>query len=272
MKLNWDIDKNVISKLYVNGNNIIYPWGFETADSSAFFSLEEGIGWRYKSIKEEFHYNNTKFEANIITQMKEGKWALEVVDEINIENEVIRMVKAECLEDTYFMDFVMRFRFKKEWFNYAKISDKTIYHKKSNIYHQYPVNVVQLIGDKLDLKVSIIDSIVPTKMEPVMYVRDSGDEWVVHVRMLPKIYDKEVIKICTKWAQTRPLPRWLTHIILKNKKLKKYLWYRGELSPSTKGIFLKIFNPSAYPMTEIEKGTKLMWKVRTKLNEKRNSY
>ena len=39
--LNWEIENNVIQKLFYNNQNIIKPWGFETADSSAFFSLEK---------------------------------------------------------------------------------------------------------------------------------------------------------------------------------------------------------------------------------------
>lgn len=28
--------------------SIIYPWGVETADSDGFFSLEQGVGYRYR--------------------------------------------------------------------------------------------------------------------------------------------------------------------------------------------------------------------------------
>lgn len=266
MGINWEINNNVISKLYVNDKNIIYPWGFETADSSAFFSLESGVGWRYNCIKENHNFDDKKYEANITTKMKEGKWDLKIRDHIVNESQLERMVEAECLEDTNFMDFVMRFRFKKEYFNVASIADKNIYHKKSNIYHQYPVQQVKLMGDDIGIKINILDSDVPAQMSPVMYVRDSGNEWVIHVRMLPKICDKEVIKICTKWAQTRPLPSLITKIILKSNKIKQFLWYRGEVAPYNNNLFLKIFNPSAYPMTRLKKGTKLMWKVRMELN------
>ncbi|WP_312518527.1 hypothetical protein [Anaerospora sp.] len=270
MNLMWKISNHVISELYVNGTNIIYPWGFETADSSAFFSLEAGVGWRHQCLKEFYDSSLDHFTANIVTQMKEGKWELNIADKIESLNQVTRFVEAQCHEESIFMDFVMRFRFKKEHFEFAQISGKKIYHKASNVYHQYPVNVVVLSGNQFDIKIKIMDSKVPSQMEPVMYVRDSDNEWVVHVRMLPKIYEKEVIKICTRWARTRPLPQPLSNLILKNKKLRNFLWYRGEVNPHNYNFPLKLFNPSAYPMCRLARGTKLMWKVSTEINEKSN--
>jgi hypothetical protein len=261
----WEIENGVISKLFVQGENIINPWGFETADSSAFFSLEEGVGWRYQLLEKQINYDNKKFIANLEIKMKEGRWKLFIRDEIENENLLIRYVEAECLEDTVFMDFVMRFRFKKSFIDYALISNKKIYHNNTNIYYQYPVDNVLLKGSKFDVKINIVDSLVPLKMKPVMYVRDNHGEWVVHVRMIPKKADKEVIKICTKWASTRPLPQLLSNMLLKSPKLKKFLWYRGEFAPFNSNILLKLFNPSAFPMVKIEKGSKLMWKVKVEI-------
>jgi hypothetical protein len=265
MSISWEIDKNVISRLMVDNVNIIHPWGFETADSSAFFSLEEGIGWRYKILEETYSSDDKRYEANIITKMKEGKWQLSIKDEIKDANQVIRMVEAECLEDTIFMDFVMRFRFKKEPIEYALISGQKIVHKDTNVYYQHPVNNVFLKGKEFDVNVDIIDSSVPSKMKPVMYVRDNKGEWVVHVRMLPEAFDKEVIKICTRWAATRPLPQIISKQLLKLTSLKEFLWYRGEFSPNNNTLLLKAFNPSAFPMVRVKKGTKLMWKVKVEI-------
>ena len=86
--LKWKIDKNVISELYYKGTNIINPWGFETADSSAFFSLEKGVGWRYKKLEETYDFDDLNFKANLSTQMQEGKWKLSIDDNIK-ENTII---------------------------------------------------------------------------------------------------------------------------------------------------------------------------------------
>jgi hypothetical protein len=266
--IKWKIKNNVIYELYFQNNNIIKPWGFETADSSAFFSLEKDVGWRYKKLLEEYKYGEIDNKAHIITQMKEGKWELFVNDKIINENTVIRKVEAITLEDSYFMDFVLRYRFKKEFIEYAKIADKIYYHNNTNIYYQYPVDRVFLKGKSFDINISIEDSIVPDKMQPVMYVRDNKDEWVVHIRMIPKKWDKEVIKICTRWAGTRPLPQKLSNVLLKWKWLRKQLWYRGERQPYKCRLFRKFINPCAFGMVKIKKGSKLMWKAKLEIIDK----
>jgi len=263
--LKWKIEKNVISELYVNSKNIIYPWGFETADSSAFYSLEDGFGYRYKILNQSIEFSDKHYKAEIVTKMKEGKWKLKINDYIENENIINRYVEAITLEDSYFMDFVMRFRFKKEFIRFAKIADNVIYHKNTNIYYQYPVKEVFLKGKEFDIKISIIDKIVPKKMKPVMYVRDNNEEWIVHVRMIPEKWDKEVIKLCTSWAKTRPLPQYLSNILLKWKWLKNELWYRGEKNPYKNKIIRRFLNPCAFAMVKVRKNERLMWNVRCEI-------
>lgn len=262
--LKWNIDKNVISALYYKGTNIINPWGFETADSSAFFSLEKGVGWRYKKLEETYDFDDLNFKANLTTQMQEGKWKLSIDDKIE-ENTILRKVEATTLEECFFMDFVMRFRFKKEFIEYAQISDTTYYHNDTNIYYQYPVDKVFLKGKGFDINISIIDKIVPEKMEPVMYVRDNKDEWVVHVRMVPKKWDKEVIKICTAWAGTRSLSQFISKPLLSIKAIREALWYRGERSPYKCRIFRRFINPCAFGMVKVKESSKLMWHVKMEI-------
>lgn len=258
--LNWKIEKNVISELYINDQNIIKPWGFETADSSAFFSLEKDIGWRYKKLSEKYDFNEKYNKAEVLTEMEEGKWHLNIDDQLK-NNQIIRHIEATTLEDSYFMDFVMRFRFKKEFIEYAEINDNKYFHKNTNIYYQFPVDKVFLKGKGFDINISIINSIVPDGLEPVMYIRDNRDEWVIHVRMIPKKWNKEVIKICTGWAGTRPLPQKISDFLLKNKWLRKQLWYRGERKPYKCRLFRRFINPCAFGMVKVKKDTKLMWHV-----------
>lgn len=262
--LKWKIDKNVIAELYYDGQNIINPWGFETADSSAFFSLEKGVGWRGNKLLEEYSFDESNYKAHVMTQMKEGKWELFIEDNI-IENTITRKVEAVTLEDSVFMDFVMRFRFKKEFIEYAEIADQRFYHKNTNVYYQYPVDKVFLKGKGFDINISIIDKIVPEKMEPVMYVRDNKNEWVVHVRMVPKKWDKEVIKICTAWAGTRSLPQFISKPLLSIKAIKEALWYRGERSPYKCRIFRRFINPCAFGMVKVKENSKLMWHVKMEI-------
>ena len=258
--LKWGINNNVISELYVGEQNIINPWGFETADSSAFFSLEQGVGWRNKKISEEYVCNNKSFLAKVVAQMSEGEWELNVTDQLH-NNTINRKAEILTLQDSMFMDFVMRFRFKKEYIEYADIAGRRYYHKNSNVYYQYPVGNVMLKGRGFDINIVVVDSIVPDKMEPVIYVRDSKSEWVIHVRMIPKAWDKEVIKICTAWAGTRPLPQVVSNALLKIDSIRDAIWYRGERRPYQNRVFRRLINPSAFGMVLVPKNSRIMWNV-----------
>ena len=229
--LRWKIERNVISELYYGNDNIILPWGVETADSSAFFSLEKGVGWRHKRVEETYRWDDMVYRANVTTKMKEGLWRLEVNDSIDEGGCLERRCEIECLEDSIFMDFVMRFRFRKVFFEYAEIAGNRYSHKNTNVYYQFPVDRVHLKGHSFGVEIRIKDALVPEQMTPCMYVRDHGDEWVVHARMLPTVPCKNVIKLCNRWTGTRPLPQWLSDILLASTKLKAALWYRSELSP-----------------------------------------
>ena len=261
----WSVSQNVISELFVRGENIIYPWGIETADSSAFFSLQEGCGYRYRVLSEEYHYSETHYEAQLDIEMQEGKWNLILKDEILSPTKIVRTALLTCLEDSYFMDFVMRFRFKKEFFPYARIAEEKISHHCTNIYYQHPVREAYLKG-KYGVAISIQECKVFEKMAPYMYVRDAEKEWVVHARMLPQVSDKEVIKLCNWWAKTRPLPQWISQPLLACSPIRKALWYRGERKPFHDPIMRRL-NPLACPLVTATKGESLMWKVEVTIGD-----
>ena len=262
--LDWKINKNVIAELYHSGENIINPWGFETADSSAFFSLEKGVGYRHQKLSEVYSSSDEAYNAKITTKMKEGKWDLVIADYIQ-DRTVVRKAELVTLEESVFMDFVMRFRFKKEFIEYTEIAGRKYYHHNTNVYYQYQVDHVFLKGKGFDIKISVLDANVPLKMEPVMYVRDQLGEWVVHVRMVPREWEKEVIKLCTVWAVTRPLPQWLSKPLLSIPRIKEALWYRGERRPFKSRIVRRLLNPAAFGMVSVPKGNSLMWQVKMEI-------
>lgn len=262
MKLNFNIKNRVIDELKIDNENIILPWGVETADSYGFFSLEKEIGYRHEIVNYICESNNNKYNYLIINNMPEGKWRLEGTDSVISDNIINRKVELLCLEDTVLMDFVLRYRFKKEYFDYAIINNKKIEYNYSNVYNQHEVNKVELIGKKYKITIKINDMSVPKGMKPYMYVRDSNisDEWIVHVRMLPFDSYKTVIKLCNRWYKTMPINQKLANMILRNDKIKGYFLYRNEKKPY-KNYIMKTINPNAFNMIKLKKGTKLIWNV-----------
>lgn len=110
--MHWKVESNCISKLYCGGRNIIVPWGIETADSSAFFSLEDGFGYRYQQEEHTIEQSSTSHSQRCVVSMKEGKWELCTRDQIESNTVITRHAILTCLEDSYLMDFVMQFWFR----------------------------------------------------------------------------------------------------------------------------------------------------------------
>ena len=265
--MRWKIANNVISSLDVEGKNVIFPWGVETADSHSFFSLEEGVGWRYQEMRRFQKVSTTEVETKRRVKMREGYWQLHLKERLVGGNTVIRNSHLRCLEESFFMDFVLRFRFKKTAFTQATIADQIFFHQNTNIYRQYPVDCATLEGPKLVATIAIKQFQAPPGFAPYLYVRDAPDEWVVHARMLPQTGQKTVIKLCNSWARTRPLPQWLSDLILAIPQVKKALWYRCENKPYTSRILQKV-NPQACLIAKVPKRAELSWTVVAKILKK----
>lgn len=259
--LEWMIVNNVISKLFYKNKNIIKPWGIETADSSSFFSLEKGVGWRNFKMLEEYNYNEKEYKSHIIAKMHESSWELFIDDKIEM-NSIIRRAEMIILEKSFLMDFVIRYRFKKQFIKYTEISGKRYYHNNTNVYYQYSVDKVFLQGEDFGVNIQIIDKVIPKEFEPVIYVRDNNDEWVVHIRLVPINWEKEVIKICTNWAGTRPMPQFLSNFLLSFEPIKKTLWYKGERNPYRNEFFRRYLNLSAFAMAKLDKQNRILLNCR----------
>lgn len=259
--LNWRIEQGVIRELSDDDCNFILPWGIETADSSGFFSLERHIGYRHSREREEYIADEKSSRAKILCSMPEGGWQLDLDDRLEAGNAVVRTASLVSLEDTILMDFVMRFRFRKDMFQSAEIAGLMLIHGASDVYHQYPVRTARLNGKNFSICIEVEEASCAGVMAPNLYVRDHANEWVIHARMVPMQVHKEVIKICNKWAGTRPLPSWAASAMLRVPGLHKFLSYRNERKPYPR-IVRRLFNPNAFPMAILPKGNSLFWKVR----------
>jgi len=271
--LKWEIKNNVISSLLLNDVNVINPWGIETADSYSFFSMEKGIGYRYEVLNEKTEATTNLYKTCIHIKMKEGEWILNTSDEI-IGNKIVRTAELLCMEDSWFMDFVVRFRFSKSFYSQAFINNKKIIHQSSNIYYQFKTDEARLESDNNNnnnnnnnnVLIKTRETDCAFKMTPYLYVRDHKDEWVVHARMLPNVEDKGVIKLCSHYFKTLPLPEKLTKHLLRIPCLKKYLHYRNEHTPY-KSKVMKFFSPNAFSLVLLKKGERLFWKVEAEFCE-----
>lgn len=259
--LSWVVENGVIRELRYGDCNFIYPWGIETADSLGFFSLEQGVGYRHTREQECYSINGMSSLTSAVVRMPEGHWKLLLSDSIESGRVVYRTAELISLDDTALMDFVMRFRFRKEYFQSAEIAGRTFQHRASDVYNQYSVRNARLNGRNFSVRVEIEESQSGSAMTPMLYLRDHADEWIVHARMIPVQYHKEVIKICNSWAGTRPIPLWLSRALLTVPRIRSFLWYRNEQKPYPR-VIRRLLNPNAFPMAFLPRGESLFWKVR----------
>ncbi len=256
----------VLRQLTLGGRNIIRPWGVEFADSSAFYSLEDGYGYRYELLEQGELSEGSRHEVVQVIRMREGLVRLELKEWLEGPRDFRRSCRVTCLEATVLMDFVLRFRFDASGFPLGLIADRILPYAGSGIHHQYPVDSAAVGNDRFSIRIAVVDKAVPSPMRAYVYLRDGEGAWVLHLRMLPVHWDKEVVKLCSKWFGTRPLPQCVSRPLLKVPGVRESLWYRGERRPYRNRIAC-VFSPNAYPMARMAKGDILRWDASCRVEE-----
>ncbi|NWQ41099.1 hypothetical protein MLOOGBEN_10370 [Bacillus sp. EB106-08-02-XG196] len=246
-------DNHYLYKLQKNNSNLIGTWGVETADSKSFLSLENG-GYDYEVEKVSSSINSISNQFISNYTFNEGKFNLNLNESID-NNKVYREHRLQALEDSYFMDFVMRFQFNKDLFPYASIGGDVFEHKNIYINYQYEVDKVVLYGETYKVTVEVTDVKKVDNFKQVIYVRGNENYWVVHVRLFPRAYDREIIKLVRYTKKARPLPQFLANALLKT-PLNKHLWYNGEKSTLKLPI-------NAFGLVKVCKSEELVLKTRT---------
>ena len=248
MELKWKISRGIIEKVFFNGVNLIVPWGFETSDSYSFYS-QETKGNRCSEAQYMFENDERKNTGKIEVKMQEWSWKLDIEETIS-ENKIIRKHVLITQENSYFFDYVQRYRFDKNYFYLWKIDGKEIKHTNTNIYYQYKAQQIELLGDHIKVIIDVLGATTSEVFEPYMYIRDYKDEWVVHVRLWPKKRHKEVLKLCTFWYN-KAIPQVLADFFLSFSCIKKYTWVRWEVRPYTRPMSL--LSPCSYPEVLLQK-------------------
>ncbi|NBI29327.1 hypothetical protein [Chengkuizengella marina] len=240
-----------LQELRKNEDNLIGSWGIETADSKSFLSLENG-GYDYKLIQCQRDISQFENKFNGEYEFHDGRFNLNIVDKV-LDNKVIRTNSIYSLKDSYFMDFVTRFQFNKSIFPIAELAGLKFEHKNEYINHQYETDKVKLYGPNYCVNIRVLSIEKVPNFKQVIYVRGSAKFWVVHVRLFPRKYDKEIVKLVKYTSKARPLPDNISKILLKS-PLAKHLWYNGEKSR----IKLPI---NAFGLVKLMNGEKLSLKT-----------
>jgi len=256
-----ECQRGVVSQIKVEGSNIIYPWGVEFADASSFFSLEPGHGYRYRIVDMAEKASGSRQTTSLTIQMKQGLVRLDLQQWQESETCYRRSARLLCLGATRLMDFVLRQRFVASCLPQGYIDERTLAYRGVDLNFQRRVAAAGVGNPLYSVWVRLVDSHTPASMQRYFYLRDSAGSWVLHCRMLPKGPGEMVIKLCSRYFQTRPLPAFLNRRLLDHLSLREMLWYRGERNPYRRGL-IKYFAPNAYPLVDLPKGEELRWDVR----------
>lgn len=206
----------------------IHPWGLEMADAHSFFSLETG-GWDNHVTKLSQQTSQAHTENQLRLDMREGYWQLDWGETV-AETAVRRAASFTALSNGWAMDFVLRFAFRRALINQADIAEQTITWEGSNYYHQFPVQTVTLHCPKGKIEIKVDAAEFPPDWRQVMYVRCSPQEdaWIVHLRLLPQQWPREVIKLRLVGAHHLVLPSSVGHLLRRWPRLEQHLRYAGE--------------------------------------------
>lgn len=223
MIIEWD---NGLVKRITDGGLRGGDWGAETADRSSFFTLTgRPYGCRIRA--EECAKIPDGFVRRVEVEMAEGCWALEV--EVTRQGATISVRQTlDCLEDSVFQDFVVRFRFDGDSFEQARIAGRTLAHENRNLWHQYPVQDVWLTGRHGAARIRACSSVTAGKFQQMAYVRDEPGSWIVHMRLIPSgPPDLYWIRWANRWFTLSVGDRW-SRRLLAHRWIKDPLWYLSE--------------------------------------------
>ncbi len=254
MKIDWD-QGNLKEIRYQDIGTLSSGWGVETADFGGFFSLEnDSYGWECDGKD----YSNSAIFATFVlngVSMPYGNWNL--ASETSFSGlKFQRYQELVCTSDSYFQDFVMRFKFPKKNFPIAKINGDEYLHKGSNIWNQHTVTGVSLEGKDIKVKIEYDDQPILKGFRADVYVRDEpGDYWIVHFRLMPEPPNSLWIKWDTRIGRILSIKGRLARLILSSRWIRKILWYRAERIGGKPNI-------QALGLAKIKKGEKVSIKIK----------
>lgn len=201
-------------------------WGIETADRGSFVSSTEG-GWNNHQTVVENHIFDDAGRAVIDVTMSESHHLLTAECAI-AGNAIARKISATTLQAGVFQDFVCRFRFDARHFPTGQIAGRTLEHKGSNVWHQFPVHEASVLGPLGSFEVKATDWETADLFTLQCYLRDEPTGlWILHLRMMPIREDLFWIRWQNRFGDLKVTGR-AAKVLLRNQRLRKALWYYAE--------------------------------------------
>jgi hypothetical protein len=240
--------------------NLILPWGTEVADPSGFFTSTD-TSWRV-DVQRRVDAHESACESEYeIAFSSERKITVRVNESVS-PDAVQREHSLTTQTRVDLADFVARYQFSLDSFSRASIGPEEIEHTGLGLYHMHKVDSVVLHGSGISVDISGNYSGTDDSFEMYAYVSDPPGKWVVHFRMLPRVWDYELVKIAKAWAGTRPLPRPLSAVLLAIPKFRARFWFGPERRKPRK--LWRYLNPIVFPYKRLSPGYSMIIRTSAK--------
>lgn len=227
MKLEIDFVDALPRRVSFAGQLIGQEWGVETADRGSFFTLTEG-GCCFTIISDRVVSEPQYALRTLEVRMAEGHWRLRLETVVSQSSLTFRS-QLKALEDSWFQDFVNRYRFESRVFDQARIAGRDLHHVSSNRWYQFPVNRVELFGEDVSATVQVTKYHTAGRFRQEAYVRDEPlGNWVVHGRFIPHPPEALWIRWDTRFGRVVDLRGVWARWLLAARGMRSWLWYRAE--------------------------------------------
>ncbi|WP_417812147.1 hypothetical protein [Thalassospira alkalitolerans] len=193
------------------GDIMFGDWGFECSDRQSFVTLSQTCRNATRS-DDDWH-------------LAEGHWHLRYQTTRQSHNTIRIRAKLTAITDGILQDAVIRLVFNKSAIIAGEIAGQRYRHTDSDRYRLHPVTTAKLRGENGTTITVTLDKVDGAgRFAPYLYLRDRGDCWIIHARLLPV---DPVDHIWLRWANrffTSAAPDWLARLIWNCHGGKRLLW------------------------------------------------
>ncbi|WP_430470819.1 hypothetical protein [Thalassospira lucentensis] len=209
-------------------------WGIEFSDRHSFATLTD--------TPRNAHLSND------IWQFRQGRWQTRLRTAQTDPTTITAHAQFTAIDDAPLQDAVLRMVFDKHDIAHGAIAGKTFEHRDSDKYRLYPISDtpdVRLVGtDGCEIIITFDTFDGAGRFAPYLYLRDRGDHWIIHARLLPI---NPVDHVWLRWANrffTLSAPDPLARALWDMPGGQKLLWRLrerlGRHCPEIQGVPLNI--------------------------------
>lgn len=186
-------------------------WGIECSDRYSFVTLTD-----------------TPRNANCrddIWNLLSGRLKIELETAQTSSNALTIKAAFTACEDIALQDAVIRTVFHKATIRHGIIADQTVLHTDSDKYRLHKTDHAKLVSRNGNtVTVRLTQSNGAGRFEPYLYLRDRGNHWIIHARMLPI---EPVDQVWLRWANrffTASAPDAIARLLWRFRPTRKLLW------------------------------------------------